>query len=92
MLIVDKTGRKVKVGQVVDVMMLGMFQGQVVKIVDQLIALPDNSNIPPHIIIQIIATPHIHPNGVTPDVYIIAQPDPKAESNLITGDSDGKAH
>lgn len=83
MLIVDKTGRKLKVGQIVDVMMMGMFQGKIAKITENPILLPDNTQINPHIVIQFICTPGILPNGLTPEVYIVGEPDPKDKSNLV---------
>lgn len=83
MQIVDKTGRKLKVGQIVDVMMMGMFQGRIEKIAENAIALPDGNVINPHIIIMIPCTPGILPNGLTPEVYIIGEPNPKEQKGLV---------
>lgn len=73
----DKTGRKLKIGQVVDVVMLGTFHGRVIDIKDTPIALSPNQVLPPHVVIQIMSTPYIAQNGAVADVYILQEPDPK---------------
>lgn len=88
MIIVDKTGRKLKPGeQMVDVFLAGMFQGQLVKIVDSPIAIPGQHSIPPHIVIAVTITPHILPSGMVQDVYIIGEINPakdKSKLSLVT--------
>lgn len=73
MIIVDKTGRKLKVGQTVDVMLLGMFQGDILQIKDSPISIPGHQPILPHIAIAVVSTPFIAPNGMVHDVYIIGE-------------------
>lgn len=72
----DKTGRKLKIGQILDVVMLGTFQGKLVRINSESIVLAPGQQSPPHVVIQIITTPLVHPSGLVPDVYIIGDPDP----------------
>lgn len=76
-MVTDKTGRKIKVGQIVDVQLMGMFQGKVFKIVEAPISIPGGNQIHPHVAVQLYSTPQIMPNGMTWDVYIIGEPDPK---------------
>lgn len=85
--VTDKTGRKLKVGQVVDIMLIGMFRGQVVEIQDNTIVSPA-VQIPPHATVQVITTPLMAPDGSIPDVYIVQEPDPNAIKKLFG--SDGK--
>lgn len=73
----DKTGRKLKIGQIVDVVMLGTFSGKVVSIKDKAIVLSASQQLPAHIVIQMPVTPYIQPDGMVTDVYITAEPDPK---------------
>lgn len=78
----DKTGRKLKIGQVVDVVMLGTFHGKVIDIKEAPVALSSTQSLPPHVVIQIITTPYIAPNGAVADVYILAEPDHKEKSDI----------
>lgn len=81
----DKTGRKLKEGQTVDVMMLGLFQGQVVKIVENPIEVPGAGQIPPHIVIQMVITPAVR-NGYVPDVFILKDVQETSLKGIIEGD------
>lgn len=84
MIIVDKTGRKLKPGeQIVDVFLTGMFQGNLIKVVDTPISIPGGPPIPPHIVLAVTITPPIYPNGLVPSVYIIGEFDPKAEEKKL---------
>lgn len=83
----DKTGRKLKIGQIVDVLMVGMFHGRVVAIKDSAIALSPNQSIQPHVVVTIISTPFIRPDGLVDDVYIIGEPDP---NDPLLKDTEGK--
>lgn len=74
--IVDKTGRKLKVGQIVDMCCMGMFQGKLVAIKDTPIMLSPQQQINPHIVVQLILTPYITPEGFVPDTFIIRDADP----------------
>lgn len=76
-MIVDKTGRKIKVGQMVDVMLFGMFQGKILAIKEKPFLISPQQQINPHIVIACTITPFVHPSGGVPDVYIIGEPDPK---------------
>ena len=77
MIIVDKTGRKIKIGQIVDVFMLGIYQAKIIDIKEQPLVLSPQQQIPPHIVLAASITPYINQQGYVPDVYIIADPDPK---------------
>lgn len=92
MMVVDKTGRKLKIGQICDVFLMGMFQGQLVKIVENPISVPTHAPIPPHIVLMVTITPFIAGNGLVPEVYIIGEPDPKAQNMTEMGllGSDGR--
>ena len=88
-MVVDKTKRKLKIGQTVDILLVGMFHGKVIAIKDSPIALSPNQQIQPHVAIQIISTPFIRPDGAVDDVYIIAEADPndpliKDASKIVT--------
>ena len=75
-MVTDKTGRKLRVGQIVNVMLIGMFEGKLVDIKDMPVILSPQQQVPPHLIITTLITPYIAPNGVVPDVYIIGNEDP----------------
>jgi hypothetical protein len=77
MIICDRTGRKLKVGQIVDVFMAGMFNGKILDIKETSIALGPGQTIHPHVVITIPATPFIGPDGKVSDVYIIQEADPR---------------
>lgn len=76
MTIVDKTGRKLKIGQILDTFMLGIYQAKLIGIKDSSIMLSPQTQIPPHIILACSITPYIRPDGYVPDVYIIADANP----------------
>lgn len=76
MIVTDKTGRKLKVGQMLDTFCLGMFQGKLIAIKEAPIVISKSQQIQPHIAIQIVITPFVAPDGSVPDVYIIGEPDP----------------
>lgn len=78
----DKTRRKLRIGQVVDVVMLGTFHGMVMDIKESPIILSQTQQLPPHVVIQIISTPYIAPDGSVADVYILKEPDP--QKGIIT--------
>lgn len=82
----DKTGRKLKEGQIVDIQLIGMFQGIVRHIKSAPIQLPGGETIRPHVIIDVVTTPFIAGNGHVPDVYIMRDPDPTSSkgSKLVT--------
>jgi hypothetical protein len=86
--IVDRTGRKIKIGSFVDINCVGMFHGKVIAIKDQSIQLSPKQQINPHVVIDVIFTPFILPNGCVPDVYIIGDPDPK---DPLVVESDNKS-
>lgn len=75
--VTDETGRKLKVGNIVKVQLIGMFSAKVLAIKDTAIVLSPQQMIQPHIVLQVPITPTIMPNGAVPDVYIVAEPDPK---------------
>lgn len=77
MKIMDKTGRGIEVGQVVDMPLLGTFQGMIMEITEAPLVLSREQVIPPHLKVQIIATPAIMPNGYVDRVYIIGEADPE---------------
>lgn len=81
-MVTDKTGRKLKIGQVVDVVMLGTFHGKVIDIKEVPFALSSTQTLSPHAVIQIITTPYIDKNGAVADVYILQEPDPKEKSDI----------
>ena len=92
MIVLDRTGRKLKLGQICDVFLMGMFQAKLIGIKDQPIQIPGHQPLPPHIILAASITPYIGPNGYVGDVYIVQDADPrdpitKGEgSNLIAFD------
>lgn len=75
-MIVDKTGRKLKIGQVLDMIMIGSYQGKLIGIKEQPIIMSATQQIPAHIVIACSITPHINRGGMVPDVYILADADP----------------
>lgn len=86
----DKTGRKLKEGQIVDIQLVGMFQGRIREIKDSPITLPGNQQIAPHIVVDIVSTPYIHPAGFVPDLYIMAEPEPEKKVSIVEGNFGGK--
>ena len=76
-MVMDKTGRKLKIAAPVDVLLIGMFSGKLIGIKEQPIVLSPQQQIAPHVIIAVSITPYIMPNGYVPDVYIVGEPDPK---------------
>lgn len=72
----DKTGRKLKEGQIVDIQLIGMFQGIVRHIKSTPLEIPGHDPIRPHVVIDVVATPFIAGSGFVPDVYIMREPDP----------------
>lgn len=77
MIIVDKTGRKLKIGQMLDVMLVGMMKGKLVDIKDSVIQLSPTQIIYPHLVVSMVVTPNIQQNGFVDAVYIVADADPK---------------
>jgi len=73
----DETGRKLKVGSIVKVQLVGMFTAKVLAIKDTAIVVSPQQRINPHLVLQVPITPMILPNGSVPDVYIVGEPDPK---------------
>ncbi|MGH7184549.1 MAG: hypothetical protein ACREJN_21600 [Nitrospiraceae bacterium] len=71
--VTDKTGRELEEGDIVEVCMVGMFRGQVVKI-DPASALVGPQSLPPHIVIQVISTSILAQDGSS-ELYLIARPD-----------------
>lgn len=72
----DRTGRKLKVGQIVDIMLMGPHQAKVTKIVESPIILGGNQQVAPHIVVVLPLTPYVQSNGYVSEVYIIQEPDP----------------
>ena len=72
----DYTGRKLKVGQMVDICLIGMYRGKVVEIREAPIVLSPKQQLPPHAVVQVVMTPSIQQDGVV-SIYIIEEPDPK---------------
>ena len=77
MIITDTTGRKLKIGQTVHMMLVGTFEGKILAIKETPIVIGPQQNIPPHIVIQAVITPFIDPHGMVGNTYIIAEADPK---------------
>ena len=76
-MIVDSTGRKVKIGQPVHMFLIGTFLGKLVDVKDQPLILSPQQHIPPHCIIAVTVTPHIMQDGSVHNLYIVGDPDPK---------------
>ena len=87
-MIKDYTGRKLKVGQIVDLNMVGMYKGKVVDIVENPIILSPQQQIHPHAVIQVLMTPAIQPDERV-FVYVVDEPDPK-DPVVIEHESKGK--
>lgn len=90
MIVKDKTGRKLKIGQIVDVPVMGVFQGKIIAIKDSPIIISKDQQIHPHVAVAISMTSYIMPDGAVRDLYIIAEPDPndplvKAEESKPSG-------
>ena len=49
----DATGKKIEVGQVVELQVLGMMKGEVTKVVETVIAMPGQPPLPPHVVVTI---------------------------------------
>ena len=75
-MITDQTGRKIKIGQLVNMCLVGMYTGKVVAIKEAPLALSSKQVIPPHIVVVVEMTPNIMQNGLT-QCYIVSDPDPR---------------
>lgn len=73
----DKTGRKLKVGHIIDVFLFGMFNAKLLGIKERPLQVSPTQAIPPHIVVMCSLTPFIGQGGMVPDVYILQEPDPK---------------
>lgn len=88
--IVDKTGREIKEGDIIEIMLMGMFQGQVRQIVTSPILLTSRDAIPPHVIIDVGTTPLIDANGMVQAVYLIKKAEELEPQGLGVVGADGK--
>lgn len=71
----DVTNKKLKVGQVVDMQLIGMFRGTVVAVNDSVIAIPGQQPMLPHVIVDF----HIPKFMSAPDqplqcIYVVQEP------------------
>lgn len=79
----DRTGRELKKGDIVDVSMTGMFQGEIRGIVTSSLIAPGQPSVPPHIVVEVVIQYGIAPNGGVPNTYLIGRPEPLTENNLL---------
>lgn len=73
---VDKTGRKLKVGQMVETILMGGYQGKVVDIKEQPIMLSATQGVGPHLVILVSIHCPIDQAGRA-GICIIQDADPK---------------
>lgn len=73
-MIVDRTGRKLKIGQLVEFPWSGMMQGKIVKIIERPIMINAKEGIAPQVVV-VTERPHIV-QGDRCNLYIVADPDP----------------
>lgn len=81
-MITDKTGRKLKLGQLVDIPANSMMTGQVIEINESTLALPGNQQAQPYVIVQLMPVQMRlarKPNGdlIVPDAYVVADAPPQ---------------
>ena len=80
-MLVDESGRKLKVGQQVKVVMNGSFGGYVTEIYESVIEVPGQGPIPPRVRLmigmEIPATRISATDGIIPNVFIVGDPNPK---------------
>lgn len=79
----DVTNKKLKVGQTVDMQLIGMFRGTVVAVNDSVIAIPGQQPMLPHIIVDF----HIPKFMAAPDqplqcIYVVHEPTEEEMKNL----------
>jgi hypothetical protein len=68
----DATGKKIELGQIVEIQLLGMMRGQIIQVNESVIALPGRPPMPPHVIVNFQAPVFL--NGPTPNlprIYIV---------------------
>lgn len=78
---VDKLGREIKNGQVVDILVNGIFRGIIVGIREVPIIMPNNQRAPAQIAIQMIVQ-HVPQDGEICGVYVISEPEEEEKSAL----------
>lgn len=85
----DKTGRNIHEGQLVDLWMDGIYTADVVKVIDHVLVSPDGHQMPPVVVVRVMLTLPIDRNHC-PGLYVVgSQPKPvdeiasKPEPNLI---------
>lgn len=79
----DRTGRELKKGQSVDILLNGMFTGVIIDIREVPIAVTKDRLAPPQLAIQLIVQ-HVPATGSNAGVYIVGEPsDETKTSGLI---------
>lgn len=67
----DATGKKIEVGQVVELQVLGMMKGEVTKVVETVIAMPGQPPLPPHVVVTIQFAKFFEGNPNLNYIYVI---------------------
>lgn len=82
MSITDKTGRNLRKGQLVDLMMSGMFTGDVVGILESRITLNGQPPSPPMVLVRVMVRLPVQHN-MCDNVYVVKPPpDSKEDSDM----------
>ena len=83
--IVDKTGRNIHQGQLVDICLMGLYPGEIVRVQDNAIVVPgpDGMN---HslkfVTVQVLIQIPVNPRGMCEPIYIVKSA-PKSDDNII---------
>lgn len=72
--LLDKTGKELRKGQLVDVVLNGVFSGVIIDIKEKAIAINRSQMAPPQIAIQVLVQ-HVPNDGVHTGVYVIQEPE-----------------
>ena len=85
-MIFSKCGRKLRVGQLVDIPVSGMMTCQVMQVEDSPIALPGGQQVPPRLIVQPVPLQmqigrNQANNLVAPEVYVVHDAPPESKKD-----------
>lgn len=85
-MITDKTGRKLKEGQEVDILLIGMYRAKIVRVIESPIMLPDGNSLAPQVLVALAPVKAaIRQDGSIDQVYIVAQPEDQEKSTKPSG-------
>jgi hypothetical protein len=87
MVIIDKSGRVLRAGQLVDIPMNGMFTGNIMEVIEPTITISGRPPAAPSVIVQILINMPVNPrNGVCDNLYLVKDaPKSELDPTGITG-------